>query len=776
MLRTYSSTLGEYERLARERVDPDAWTFVLGGEAADQTMLADVQAFGRIRLRPRVPTLTARPNTAVEIFDMLWAAPLAVAPTPNHTLFHPEGEVATVKAAGSAGIPVVISMFAGRTFEELNEVASAPIWLQVLCFGDRSATYRLVDRAERAGCQALVLSVSSGPRSLGEVREELRLAERAVPVNLEPGHADLGFDLNWTVLEQLRGMTSLPILLRGVHTPADARRAVDAGADGVVVSGPGGGYLDVLPEIAETVNCPIILDSGVRHGEHILAALALGAHAVLLGSPVLHGLSVGEADGVAGVLDIVVAQLMDAMTLTRTPTVGDISSDLLVVDRPQRPADLRKADLHASVSDEVMDTMTVLNEVTARFPETISFAPGRPYDGFVDVEQISAHVRRYLGHLEQQSRTPGQIRDTMFQYGPSAGLIRELIAESLRVHEEVDVPPESIVVTIDGQEAMFLALRAVVREQDVLLVSSPCSMGITGAARMLDLTVRTIAERPEGLDCAAVEAVLLAEKARGRSVRALYVVPDHAHPAGTTMPLATRYELLDLAARHDILLFEDSPYRLVGLGFRMPTLKALDRDRRVIHLGSFATTVFPGARVGYAVADQIVVDDNGRTGLLADELAKLKSMITVNPSTLGQVVVAGALLEAEGKLPESEAFHDGAMRSTLDQLALRFPAERRNRLGVRWNEPSGGFFLTLTVPFRADNDALQRSARDFGVIWTPMSHFYPEGGGEYAIRLSMSYLSVAEIEEGTARLARFVESEIARNDDRTGSRTWERPD
>ncbi|MFE3287743.1 aminotransferase class I/II-fold pyridoxal phosphate-dependent enzyme, partial [Streptomyces sp. NPDC059233] len=199
----------------------------------------------------------------------------------------------------------------------------------------------------------------------------------------------------------------------------------------------------------------------------------------------------------------------------------------------------------------------------------------------------------------------------------------------------------------------------------------------------------------------------------------------------------------------------------------LPTLKSLDRSRSVVHLGSFAKTVFPGARVGFAVADQRVVDDSGRTSLLADELAKIKSMVTVNTSSLSQAAVAGTLLAAGGRISElnseAAAHYGEAMRATLAGLDAHLPAVRREALGVRWNEPTGGFFLTLNVPFRADNEALTRSAQEYGVIWTPMSYFHPQGGGHHGIRLSTSYLTPAEIEEGTARLARFITEQSARS-------------
>ncbi|HTX85457.1 MAG TPA: PLP-dependent aminotransferase family protein [Streptosporangiaceae bacterium] len=425
---------------------------------------------------------------------------------------------------------------------------------------------------------------------------------------------------------------------------------------------------------------------------------------------------------------------------------------------------LRKEGLHASVSDPVLDTMNFLNEITLRYPEAISFAPGRPYDGFFDTEQIFTYIRRFLAHLAESGKSPDQIRDTLFQYGPTAGRIRELIASSLRQDENIDVPPESIVVTVGCQEAMLLILRALISgPEDVLLVSSPCYVGITGAARLLDIELITIEEQEDGIRCADLEAAVRAEVSRGRRPRAFYVVPDHSNPSGTTIPLQTRFALLELAARHDILVLEDSPYRLVSAGPQLPTLKSLDHQRRVVHLGSFSKTAFPGARVGFVVADQLVVDHAGRTGLLADELAKIKSMVTVNTSPLSQAAVAGMLLASEGRISElnteTTAYYENALQSTLRELDRRFPVDRRAALRMHWNKPRGGFFLTVHVPFIADNSALARSAQEFGVIWTPMSYFYPGGGGDRSIRLSISYLTQEEIVDGIARLARFIEAQ-----------------
>jgi (S)-3,5-dihydroxyphenylglycine transaminase len=434
------------------------------------------------------------------------------------------------------------------------------------------------------------------------------------------------------------------------------------------------------------------------------------------------------------------------------------------VIQPQGERAMGKWDLHPSVSDPVLDTMNFLNEVTNRYPEAISFAPGRPYDGFFETEEIFGYIRRYLDHLEALGQSPEAVRDAMFQYGPASGRIQGIIADWLRKDEDIDVPASSIVVTVGCQEAMVLALRALIADRDdVLLVSSPCYVGITGAARLLDIELTAIAEREDGLHPADLEAAVHAEWARGRRPKACYVVPDHGNPSGNTMPVEARYALLEVAQRLDILLLEDSPYRLVSPGPQLPTLKSLDRDRRVVHLGSFAKTLFPGARVGFVVADQLVDDGAGEPGLLAAELAKIKSMVTVNTSPLTQAAVAGMLLACDGRASalntHTSAYYGEAMRTTLRQLDAQFPAARRAALGVSWNRPRGGFFLAVNVPFEAGNAELARSAEEFGVIWTPMSYFYPQGGGSHGIRLSISYLSEADIVEGVARLARFIEAQ-----------------
>ncbi|WP_433125148.1 PLP-dependent aminotransferase family protein [Micromonospora sp. CA-240977] len=423
------------------------------------------------------------------------------------------------------------------------------------------------------------------------------------------------------------------------------------------------------------------------------------------------------------------------------------------------PHVLPTGSLHASVVDPLLDTMTFLNEITSRYPEAVSFGPGRPFDEHFDVADISGWIDTYVRHLRDGGRSEDEVRRALFQYGDTAGQIRPLIADMLRVDEDISVGPEAIVVTTGCQEALLVTLRALFAGPgDVLLVENPCYVGVTGAARLLDIPVVPVARTADGIDPAVLERTVRELAATGRRARALYVVPDCANPSGESLPTAARQALLAAAERLDLLLLEDNPYGLFA-DEQLPTLKALDRGGRVVYLGSFAKSAFPGARVGYVVADQRV-RGAGREGLLADELSRIKSMVSVNTSSLGQAAVAGMLLTHGGGLREANATaakrYQENMRVLRRALEREFPSADRERLGVAWNTPGSGFFLTVTVPFAADEAVLARSAREYDVIWTPMRYFYLDDRGDRMIRLACSYLTPERIELGIGRLARFI--------------------
>jgi (S)-3,5-dihydroxyphenylglycine transaminase len=432
---------------------------------------------------------------------------------------------------------------------------------------------------------------------------------------------------------------------------------------------------------------------------------------------------------------------------------------------------LRREDLHASVTDPVSASMNFLNEIAGRYPDAISLAAGRPYEGYFHTEDIERHLATYTDHLRDAGRSPEQIRRQLMQYGRTNGFIHDLIARTLATDEGIDVPAEAIAVTTGCQEAMVIVLRGLcAAPDDVILAASPCYVGITGAARLLDIDVVGVPETAGGLDPAEVARVAAEVRAGGRRPRALYLVPDFANPSGACLSLEQRHGILAVAREQGLLILEDDPYGLFGLddsdaaiGAR-PKLKALDTDRTVIYLGSFAKTAFPGARIGYLVADQEVVAADGSRTLLADELSTVKSMLTVNTSSISQAVIGGFLLESGFSLRAANhdriAVYRRNLRVLLTALDRCFPAGDRDRHGVSWSAPAGGFFVVVDVPVTADAALLDRSARDHGVLWTPMSYFYGDGGGLRAIRLSCSALEPDEIEEGVARLAALLATSL----------------
>ncbi|GAA5702314.1 GntR family transcriptional regulator [Streptomyces avermitilis] len=430
-------------------------------------------------------------------------------------------------------------------------------------------------------------------------------------------------------------------------------------------------------------------------------------------------------------------------------------------------AELRAATLHASLTDVSMESMNFLNQVADTYPDAISFAAGRPYEGFYDVDRLHAYLRTFCDHLrDERHMSETAVARALFQYGATKGIITDLVARGLAVDEGIEADPASVVVTVGCQEAMFLVLRALrADDSDALLAPIPAYVGLTGAALLADMPVLPVRTGDTGIDLDDLVEQVRRARAEGRRVRACYVTPDFANPAGVSLPLADRHRLLDIAATEDLLLLEDNAYGLLtDPAGRPPTLKALDRRQQVVYLGSFAKTAMPGARVGYVVADQRVTGVNGETSLLADELAKLKSMLTVNTAPIAQAVIGGKLLDHGCSLVaanqrETEVYQRN-LHQVLDGLTRRFG----HRPDITWNAPTGGFFIVLSVPFTVDDDLLAHAARRYGVLFTPMRHFYGATGGFRQLRLSISTLTPDRIEEGLDRLAALLDERLNAGD------------
>lgn len=431
---------------------------------------------------------------------------------------------------------------------------------------------------------------------------------------------------------------------------------------------------------------------------------------------------------------------------------------------------LTENDLHSSLADPSLAVMSFLNEVTLRHPDAISFAPGRPHEGFFALERLQGHLATYIDHLSvERGLSEAEITRELFQYGPTAGTIRELIAKMLWRDERIAATADDVVVTAGCQEALLVVLRTLFRDpDDVLLVPSPAYTGVTGAALLLDVTVETVPDGPGGLDPARVRASLQRLRIRGRRPRALYLVPEAANPTGISLCEDVRRELLAIAEEFDILLLEDHAYAVFSPSDAAPAMKAMDTGNRVVHLGTFAKSGFPGLRIGYLVADQLVGRPDGSCRRLAEALADVKSMVTVNTSPITQAIAGGLLLAHGLSLRAANVraadFYRTNLRVADEALAERFPGPDPQ---VSWNRPDRGFFMVLSVPFETDEAALEIAACEYGVLWTPMRYFQPSGA-ERQLRLSVSYLDPDLVRRGVHRLADFVEDRCA------GRGVWDR--
>jgi 4-hydroxymandelate oxidase len=348
-------TVAEYEAAARDRLPTSVWDYIAGGSGQELTLAANRHAFARLALRPRFLVDVSRPSTTTELLGARLSAPIGVAPVAYHQLAHPEGEVATARAAEL----LVVSVFASRTLEEIAAAAAGQVWLQLYWFRRREVVTGLIRRAEAAGYRALVLTVDTPRvgRRLRDVRRGFAVPAGIVAANVDAAvmarsheavdgesalvrHSREQFDpsLGWADLAWLCRQTDLPVLVKGVLTGADAALAMAHGAAGVVVSNHGGRQLDgavasvdAVAEVAAAVGGrgPVLLDGGVRTGVDVLRALALGASAVLVGRPALWGLAVDGEPGARAVLDILAAEMEEAMVLSGRPRLSDVDLSLL---------------------------------------------------------------------------------------------------------------------------------------------------------------------------------------------------------------------------------------------------------------------------------------------------------------------------------------------------------------------------------------------------------------------------------------------------------------
>jgi 4-hydroxymandelate oxidase len=331
-------SLRDFERMAHGTMTREAWEFISSGAGDERTVRWNEEAFGQLRLRQRALEDVSRPDTRIRLLGRERPHPILLSPTSNHTLVHPEGEVATARGAGAAGATMVVSTFADKPLEEIARAATQPFWHATYVMKDRGRTRDLLQRAEAAGCEAICIPIDS-PVVGARDREHRTYRFQRDPISFLDHPVDYWrYPTTWKDIEWVRSQTRLPLVLKGILEPEEADRGIRAGAAAIFVSNHGGRNLDtlpataeVLPEVADKVSgrVPILVDGGVRRGTDVLKALALGAAAVAIGRPYLYGLAFSGADGVRGVVNVLRNELEMAMALTGRPTIESIDRSLI---------------------------------------------------------------------------------------------------------------------------------------------------------------------------------------------------------------------------------------------------------------------------------------------------------------------------------------------------------------------------------------------------------------------------------------------------------------
>ena len=378
--------IADLRRLAKRRLPRAAFDYIDGGAEAEVTLRENCRVFEDVVLRPRSAVVTTGADLGTTVLGQPFALPILLAPVGSCRLFYPKGEAAAARAAGSAGTGYVLSTLSGTRLEDVKAATSGPCWYQVYLCGGRDVALSAIARAKAAGFSALVVTVDTPIAGMREkdlrngVKELLSGPLQALPfvwqflakprwlaafladgglmkfpnVALPGGpmpYADVGAALAqsavcWDDLGWLREAWKGPIVVKGVHTADDARRALDAGADALVVSNHGGRQLDgvaatlrVLPEVVEAVagRVEVLLDSGIRRGSDVVKALCLGARAVLVGRAYAYGLGAGGEAGVTRAIEILRDDLVRTLKLLGCRSVADLDGSYVQVPASWQP-------------------------------------------------------------------------------------------------------------------------------------------------------------------------------------------------------------------------------------------------------------------------------------------------------------------------------------------------------------------------------------------------------------------------------------------------------
>ncbi|WNM24480.1 PLP-dependent aminotransferase family protein [Demequina capsici] len=369
-------------------------------------------------------------------------------------------------------------------------------------------------------------------------------------------------------------------------------------------------------------------------------------------------------------------------------------------------------------------------------PEVVSLAGGMPYIGGLPLEEIGEMMKRLV--VEQ-----GEVA---LQYGSGQGDegLRERILDVMAL-EGISAHPDDVVVTTGSQQALDLVTNIFIDPGDVIVAEAPSYVGALGVFRAREATVVHAPMDADGLIPSELDATLTRLKGEGRRVKFLYTVPNFHNPAGVTLSLERRPQVLEICRRHGVLVLEDNPYGLLGFDREpMPALRSMDEEG-VIYLGSFSKTFAPGFRVGWAVAPHAVREKL----VLASEAAIL------SPSNASQLAIRSYLdhHDWQGQIKSFREQYRERRDATISALQEHIPE-------ATWNVPDGGFYVWVKLPEGLDAKSMLPRAITARVAYVAGSAFYIDGSGTDHMRLSFCYPTPDRIREGVRRLATVVDAEL----------------
>lgn len=361
----YPLSYEEWEKEARRRLDKSPFDYVAGGAGSEETISCNRKSFSKWRICPNMLKDISERDLSVNLFGEIFPTPFMLAPIGVQTILHPDGEIASSKAASKLGVPFITSTASSYSMEDIaSATGTSPKWYQLYWNQDEDISLNFVKRAEKSGYSAIVITLDTNitpwrERDLYNAYLPFLVGEGlgnyiTDPIFCKGLKQDPKDDMNaaikhwgavfgnpritWKDIELIRNNTNLPILLKGILHTDDAKLALDYGIDGIIVSNHGGRQidgsitaLDALPGIVDVVKgkIPVLMDSGIRRGSDVLKAIALGAKAVLIGRPYAYGLAVGGEEGVNEVLQNLIADIDITMALSGRTSLSDIDRSLL---------------------------------------------------------------------------------------------------------------------------------------------------------------------------------------------------------------------------------------------------------------------------------------------------------------------------------------------------------------------------------------------------------------------------------------------------------------